>query len=296
VLLALGVSAAAGLLLVYLAIGAALRPLSALSAGFAAVGDGNEQVRVKLGGPPELIGLQTGFNDMVQRLTAMNRRNRMLEAQLITLQEEERADLARDLHDEIGPHLFAINVDAEIVGQSCSGEARDRIRSIQGSVSHLQKLVREILGRLRPSRATELGLDSAIRDLIAFWRARAPTIDFQYGPLADEAVLDEPVKDAVYRIVQESLNNAVRHAGAGWIEVRIAAVDATEVEIRVSDDGAPEASPNSGGFGLIGMRERVKSVGGTLVIDQHGEGGGWSIIARLPMQVPAYRADQDAAQ
>ena len=151
VLIALGVSVVAGLLLVYLAIGAALRPLSALSAGFARVGVGDDGVRVPLGGPPELIGLQRGFNDMVERLTVMNRHNRVLEAQLITLQDEERADLARDLHDEMGPHLFAINVDAEIVSRTAVGETLARLRAIRGSVGHMQKLVREMLGRLRPS-------------------------------------------------------------------------------------------------------------------------------------------------
>jgi two-component system sensor histidine kinase UhpB len=296
-LVAIGFSVIGGLILVYVAIGAALRPLGAVADGFARVGGGDYRMRLRPVGPSDLIGLQRGFNDMVDRLTLMDRRNRALEAQLVTLQEEERADLARDLHDEIGPHLFAVNVDAQIISQLVSADpdtpVTEHVRSIQGSIGHMQRLVREMLGRLRPSRATELGLHPAILDLVAFWRARAPAIDIQYEALADEGILDEPIKDTVYRVVQESLNNAARHANASRIAVRIAPLGESEVEISITDDGASAAPVNQGGFGIIGMRERVKNSGGALVINDGGAEGGWSVTARLPCRAPPPAADPE---
>jgi two-component system sensor histidine kinase UhpB len=300
VLVAISFSVIGGLILVYVAIGTALRPLGAVADGFARVGGGDYRMRLRPVGPSELIGLQRGFNDMVDRLTLMDRLNRALEAQLVTLQEEERADLARDLHDEIGPHLFAVNVDAQIISQLVSADpdtpVTAHVRSIQNSIGHMQRLVREILGRLRPSRATELGLDPAVLDLVAFWRARAPAIDIQYEALADEGILEEQAKDTVYRIVQESLNNAARHANASRIVVRIAALDQTGVEVSITDDGAATGPVNQGGFGIIGMRERVKNSGGSLVIAEGGAEGGWSVTARLPSQAPRPAADPEAGQ
>jgi two-component system sensor histidine kinase UhpB len=297
VLAAIGLSVIGGLVLVYLAIGAALRPLGDVADGFARVGGGDYRMRLRPVGPSDLIVLQRGFNDMVDRLTLMDRRNRALEAQLVTLQEEERADLARDLHDEIGPHLFAVNVDAQIIGQLVGADPKtpvtEHIHSIQSSIGHMQRLVREMLGRLRPSRATELGLHPAIVDLVAFWRARSPAIDIRYEALEDESILEEQAKDTVYRIVQESLNNAARHAGASRIVVRIARLGEAEVEVSISDDGASAAPVNQGGFGIIGMRERVRNSGGALAIDERGADGGWSVIARLPCKGPPPAADAE---
>lgn len=97
---------------------------------------------------------------MARRLGAMQTRNRGLEEQLRTLQDEERADLARDLHDEIGPHLFAASVDAamarRLIGEGKTEQAVDRLTAISAAVGHMQALVRDILGRLRPTELIEL--------------------------------------------------------------------------------------------------------------------------------------------
>jgi len=210
--------------------------------------------------------------------------------QLITLQDEERADLARDLHDEIGPHLFTVNVDAEVIGQLiAAGHARDvgdHVHSIQQSVSHMQRLVRDILGRLRPTRATELGLNAAIIDLVAFWKSRASGIVIDCQLFEDETLVDETLKDTIYRVVQESLSNAVRHASARHISIRVERLVGDEIEVSIDDDGAPSAAPAKGGFGIVGMQERVKASGGRLTIKQKGVRGGWSISARLTSRTP----------
>ena len=225
---------------------------------------------------------------MAGRLAASETRNRALEEQLLTLQDEERADLARDLHDEIGPYLFAVNVDAAMVGQLAKDrrmkEIRERVASIQGAVGHMQSHVRDILGRLRPTRAVELGLNAAIDDMVAFWRIRHADITFDVRLLEDESLVDEAQKETIYRVVQESLNNAVRHGQPSRIEVVVAPDANGQVLTRVSDDGVGAAEPGAkGGFGLIGMRERVTASGGTLAIEQAARG--WSVVARLPATV-----------
>ena len=202
--------------LVYLTIGRALRPLKSLSSGFSRVGAGDYRVRVEESGPLEVARLARAFNGMAADLAAMQTKNRALEDQLTRLQDEERADLARDLHDEIGPHLFAVNVDASMIGQLAAagraGEIAPQVRSIQRGVAHMQKLVRDILGRLRPTPVTELGFEAAIGDLVAFWRERQPDIAFQSEIDLDEADLSDATLETLYRVVQEGLSNAVRHA------------------------------------------------------------------------------------
>lgn len=287
VVVVLSGAAMGGLLLVYFAIGAALRPLRELSEAFVRIGAGDYAGRVIVNGPSELTRLELGFNTMAEKLSAMDSRNRMLETQLLTLQDEERADIARDLHDEIGPHLFAVNVDAEVIARLVlakrTEEIPDQVRSIQAGVGHMQRLVREILTRLRPTRATEFGLNAALADLISFWQSRSPNVVFDMSLLQDEAILTETQKDTVYRVVQEGVNNAIRHAQPDQITVSVQ-IEAYQLLIEVGDDGEQRPTRAGTGLGLIGMRERVRASGGILSIDRRDKReGGWRIQARLPL-------------
>ncbi|HEX4180001.1 MAG TPA: histidine kinase [Caulobacteraceae bacterium] len=296
---------ALGFAMIYLTIGRALRPLRDVSESFLRIGSGDYGARVRERGPPELSHLARGFNGMAARLAAMETRNRALEEQLLTLQDEERADLARDLHDEIGPYLFAVNVDAAMVGQLTQDRRFDaipeRLASIQAAIGHMQSHVRDILGRLRPTRAVELGLNAAIEDVVAFWRARRGDIAFDIRLVEDESLIDEAQKETIYRVVQESLNNAVRHGRPDRIEVAISQDSTGQTITRVSDNGAgkPKSSPrerwDQGGFGLIGMRERVAASGGLLSVDQGVSGQGWTVLARLPAAAPRRARHREAA-
>jgi two-component system sensor histidine kinase UhpB len=292
-------SAAVGLVLVYLVISAAFRPLRALAGQFARVGAGDYSGRVAEGGPTELLGLQRGFNRMAGELAATTERNRLLGDQLLSIQEEERADIARDLHDDIGPHLFAVNMDAEMIAQLGEIGRHDafpeHVRSIQAAVAHMQRQVRDLLTRLRPARMTELGLDAAILDLVRFWSQRRPDIAFDLVLLDGEARLAEATKDVVYRVVQEAANNAVRHGDPHAIRITLA-IDADQVlDVSVADDGVGRAAqPAVGGFGLVGMGERVAAAGGTLSFGPD-PGGGWTTRARLSLDGSAVSETEAAA-
>jgi two-component system sensor histidine kinase UhpB len=290
-LVAVGLSCALNIALVSIVVGRALRPLDRLSAALASVGSGEYAVRVVHAGPPELVRLAQGFNAMAEQLDAAQARNRRLNDQLLTLQEEERIDLARDLHDEVGPFLFAVSLDAAAIDQAtATGRIVDvpgRTRAIREAVGHMQRHVRAMLHRLRPANPVEAGLTSALGALIAFWRARQPQIDFALDVSMDESSLSDPVLAAIYRLVQEGLNNAIRHGSARQIQVVIEAWEPDEVIVRVADDGTGlvASSDKSGGLGFTGMRERVEGLGGTLHVGASSNGAGLVVTARLPCAV-----------
>jgi two-component system, NarL family, sensor histidine kinase UhpB len=285
----LAISFAVGSTLVWLAVGRALRPLSEFSAAFVRIGRGDYAAKVRESGPSELFRVGRAVNDMAAQLAAMQERTHRLEGQIATLQDEERADLARDLHDEIGPHLFAVNVDAAmargLIGEGKSAEAVRQVEAIQRSVAHMQRLVRDILGRLRPTELIDLGLAAAIGELAAFWSARHPAIEFAVSVAEDEVLAaGEETRETLYRVVQEALNNAVRHGRPNRIEVEVGRAGEADVFAKVADDGAPSGQPGGAGFGLMGMRERVAAANGTLSVVQ-GQPGGWTVVARLPARL-----------
>jgi two-component system sensor histidine kinase UhpB len=281
-------SALVGLLLVYVVIEAAFTPLRALSTEFAKIGTGDYSGRVAEKGPNELLNLQRGFNEMASQLSATTDRNRLLTDQLLTIQDEERADIARDLHDEIGPHLFGVNMDAEMAIKHIDGGRHDRapehLRSIQIAVGHMQRQVRDLLGRLRPTRVTEFGLNAALTDLLKFWAARRPGIVFDLKGPDEEDALPEAMREAVYRIVQEAANNAVKHGDPKTIQICVELQNDSDLGVMVFDDGLESANrPKAGGLGLVGMRERVMALGGSLTYGKIAGGPGWSVVARLPV-------------
>lgn len=295
---ALFCAGAAGL--VWLVVERALRPLRRVAAALDAVGRGEYGVRVPHVGPPELARLARGFNAMAERLGAAEAHSRRLHRRLAALRDEERAELARDLHDEVGPFLFAVGLDAAAIERATAGgrhaEVPGHARAIRDAVGHMQRHVRAMLKRLRPASPVEAGLAPALGELVAFWRARRPTIAFVLDVAADEDGVGEPAKAVIYRVVQEALSNAVRHGRPGRIEAVVRACDggpggAGEVVVRVCDDGAglsgagavgTGAADAGGGFGLAGMRERVAALGGSLHVGARADGTGLVVTARLP--------------
>jgi two-component system sensor histidine kinase UhpB len=272
-------------LLIMLVVGRGLRPLASLSAALGRIGAGDYAVRLPPAGAPELARLADGFNRMAEALAAMHRQNQLLREQLLTLQDEERAELARDLHDEIGPYLFCVNISAatidELLGSERVADIPAQLRDIREAVGHMQRQVSATLRRLRPPRALEFGLDQAIADVVAFWSARHDAIAFRASIGADLDGADETVRDAVYRVVREGLSNAVRHGRPSAIDI-VVAREGEAIVTRVSDDGGPAGAPAGLGFGLAGMRERVAMLGGSLIAGPRADGRGWLVAARLP--------------
>jgi two-component system sensor histidine kinase UhpB len=285
-LIVLAVFAGATIPLIYLVIGQALRPLERLAGAMEQVGQGDYAIRVDGPLSPELARLRDTFNRMARRLAEASADNRRLHEQLATLQEEERNDLARDLHDEIGPFLFAINVDVatmtRLLKEGQTRELSSQLRSVGDAARHLQRQVRGMLGRLRPIGLAELGLSEAVRSLIEFWRRRYPDIEYR----ADIATACENQGDAlgrtVYRIIQEGLSNAVRHGRPKRIAISVERDPQSGYTIvDISDDGLGSGNLSALGYGLTGMEERVRAMGGRLEFLSRA-GGGFAINAALP--------------
>jgi two-component system sensor histidine kinase UhpB len=270
---------------IYWTLATAVRPLQALTGAFARVGAGDYHERVKEGGPLELKRLNQGFNRMVERLARAEAQNKRLQEQLATVQDEERADLARDLHDEIGPLLFAVDVDAVAIEQLAKAGDHDqiprRVGIIREAISRMQRHVRDILSRLRPAVLLDMGLAHAVDNLVAFWRSHRPNLNFEVSVPDDS--FGETIDGTIYRLVQESLSNAIRHGNPSLISIDVEVNPDGSLDIRVTDDGGGlKASAAGGGFGIVGMQERVMSLGGTVGVANRPDGRGVVVSAHLP--------------
>ena len=271
--------------LAWLAVGAALRFLGQFQSGLQAISDSRYETRLDIKGPPEIARLARGFNHMASQLAAFSRTNRQLYAQLQTAQEEERTEIARDLHDEVGPYLFALQVDAKAIGKIDAPEAGRLSASVREAVIHIQSHVRNILRQLRPVTQLEFGLEGAIGDLAGFWRRRNPQIKFELD-VRLQAALERRQEEAAYRIVQESISNAIRHGRPDLIRIDIKA-DAEKLTVIVEDNGGglkgdAQDSISLAQAGIAGMRERVLALKGKLDI-ANVEGHGVRLFAVLPL-------------
>jgi two-component system, NarL family, sensor histidine kinase UhpB len=239
-------------------------------------------------GPPELIRLADGFNVMTQQIAAAAIQNQRLNERLLTLQAEERADLARDLHDEIGPLLFAVDMTAAAIQRLPPGRADEisvHVSSIHDAVARAQRHVRDILGRLRPLQV--IGLHSAIDRLATFWRGRRPDIGFKIMISIEEDHISSAQRETIYRIVQEGVSNAIRHGEPASVAITIECDIDDAIRVEVVDDGRgmvgeTMALQNAKRLGLIGMRERVMALAGSLSIRPGPTGKGISLVVRLP--------------
>jgi two-component system, NarL family, sensor histidine kinase UhpB len=276
-------------LLIYFFIGRALRPLGTLANALGRIGEGDYAIRVGARMPRELSRLRDAFNRMAAQLANMHAENRRLNEQLLTLQEEERNGIARDLHDEIGPFLFAINVDTDNIARHVEagrfGVIKTHLQSIADAVGHMQRQVRSMLGQLRPIGLADFGLTDAIGNLLDFWRRRYPDIAFELdnGPETDS--FGELLDPTIYRVVQECLSNAVRHGAPKSIAVSLrheTADGRDEAVVIVADDGHGIAETPKRGYGLLGMGERVRALGGTLDFENR-PGEGLTVTARIPL-------------
>jgi len=260
------VSAALGLALVYLVVRAGLAPLERLNAGLAALGRRDYAARLPEQAAPEFQPLLARFNALGDSLGRAERENRLLRARLVSIQDEERKEMARELHDEIGPYLFAARAQAGAARRAAQGTSAQALDAVIETIDALQATNRRILDRLRPAALEELGLGPALQALGRFFERNRPGFEVH---VESAALPDLPpgFEAALYRIAQEALTNAARHAEAGVVRIRLA-LEGGALDLSVADDGRGIDPAAPGGRGLLGMRERVAAYGGTLALTQ----------------------------
>ncbi len=258
-------SAVLGLGIVYFVVRAALAPLERLNAGLAALGRRDYGARLGEQAPLEFQPLLARFNELGDSLEQAERDNRQLRARLVSIQDEERKEIGRELHDEIGPHLFAARAQAGVARRAAPAEAAAQaIDAVIETIDALQATNRRILDRLRPAALEELGLAAALEGLGRFFERNRP--DFRVTVRAcDLPALSPGLEAAVYRVAQEALTNTARHAEADAAEIALV-LEADALALTVADNGRGLDPTKPGGLGMIGMRERVAAYGGTLTL------------------------------
>ena len=205
------------------------------------------------------------------------------------IRNEERVALARELHDTVAHHVSAIAVQAQaggVVAGTQPEKAAEVLAAIESEASRTLAEMRSMVRVLREEEAVAYSPQLGVADLPALARADAtPTVEVSlHGSLTR---LAPPVDAALYRLAQESLTNAVRHArGATRVEIDVRR-EGDAVRLRVSDDGQTEPGPApEPGFGLLGMAERAQLLGGSLSAGP-GPEGGWVVEAVLPVEALA---------
>ncbi|MET0282016.1 MAG: ATP-binding protein [Steroidobacteraceae bacterium] len=207
--------------------------------------------------------------------------NRYLVSRMLDVQEEERRRLARELHDELGQTLNAIKLDALALPDSPIAQR------IAAHADHVYGAAGDLVRRLRPPALDELGLVAALEACVDRWRLSHPGLRVQLSIGGALDGLGEQVNMALYRIVQETLTNAVRHAQAThlFIDLTRGAGVAAGVLLEMRDDGVglPAVPPLRQGSGLAGIRERVRLLGGRFEL-LSAAGQGVTIRAEIPLR------------
>jgi signal transduction histidine kinase len=265
------------------------RPAVAIAAGGAAVAAGVMQLHPDIGFLPGLgWGAAVGAGLWLRFLAASRR------AAIETVRRGERLDLARELHDTAAHHITGIVLQAQaarIAARKDTGTLEGALTGIESAGIDALASMRQVIGLLRDGDDAG-GLapgPEQLTDLVDRFAARGPAVRLRLpGGPADPAWPPE-VTTTVYRVVAEALTNITRHAsGARAVTVTLGH-DRQAITVEITDDAPPASSPrfpHASGYGLVGMRERVEALGGTLSAGP-AAGAGWSVLATLPAPGPS---------
>jgi two-component system sensor histidine kinase UhpB len=279
--------------------GRVLRPLGIVVEGLKRMEAGDYAARLPILRGREGRLMSTTFNRTAQavadsladRRAAAEARDRLRENRELTQMiqshiEEERRTIARELHDELGQSITAIRSFGLIIQQQVKpGDERvaEAARLVVDTATHMYDAVHEMIPRLRPFALDSFGLADAVGDLVAAWRTRHTGVAILLQVTDPLPELGATQSISAYRIVQEALTNAIRHAGASQITVSLQA-DSAQLIVCVSDDGSglPPDWERGGHYGVRGMRERAVASGGSLqLISRPNEGT--QVVGHLPL-------------
>lgn len=259
----------------------ALRPLGHVEAAIAHTASGRFDHRLPAFGVAELDSLGEGYNRMVEILSATRAENRLLESHRDFASElhrrltEERRHISRELHDELGQSITAVRALAGSVILQAGEDARLKQcgEAILATTGEMQDGVRAILDRLQQPGAA-YRIDETLAAYCRAWAERHPEISLhhQIAPLIGE--LDDETAQTLFRLLQESLTNVARHAGASSATVSLF-IDNSELHLEISDNGRglKHAPSPAGRYGLTGMRERIAARRGQLRLECPTAGG-----------------------
>ena len=263
----------------------ALRPVRALEDGLHQLARGEDHPALPTFALHEFRRVAGAIEHLALALKEARAAQHALARQLISVQEDERRALARELHDEVGQTLTALNATAAHLARNaerldphavaeCASDLRRDIRTCG-------EQLRAMLKSLRPHGLDASGLAQTLRELVDTWCGRDTGIEFTAELPSPFPAIDDAAALTIYRVVQEGLTNVVRHSGARHCTLRMTVIG-SQIQLEIEDDG--KGMPHTSlvqGSGLLGMKERLDMAGGQLEL-LPPSGGGLHLIARLP--------------
>jgi len=229
------------------------------------------------------------LREMVERQQAETAREN-LRRQLLGAQEEERRRIARELHDQMGQNLTALNLGLKSLldGEPHSKRLRSIVQPLQELASQTARDMHRVALELRPAALDDLGLVKAIRNLTETWSDRCRVdVDFEAGKYQSIGISSE-IETTLYRVIQEALNNVAKHSGAKHVSLVLRRAN-DHVQTIIEDDGrgfdptSTLSATNGGGhLGLLGIQERLEILGGSLSVESTPTRGA-TLIVRIPI-------------
>ena len=241
------------------------------------------------------IQMATGMTQELRasqiRLQLSHQKLRRLAAHADQIKEEERKRIAREIHDDLGQNLLVLRIDADMLAsrtQRRHPRLNARARSTLDQIDATIKSVRQIINDLRPT-VLDLGVNAAVEWQVAQFRLRTG-IACEVTENHDDICLSDQCATALFRILQESLSNISQHANASRVQVKLEKCrDTVSMSIRDNGVGAAIDGRNKlGSFGLVGIEERIKLLGGTFYIDS-SPGAGMCVHVSVPLGADATR-------
>ena len=242
-----------------------------------------------------VIGEACSMRDVTERKRAREteielEQNRHLTQAIQSRLEQERRNLARELHDELGQCVTAIKTIGVAIAnrsETSAPETHQNAQTIVSVAGHIYDVVHGIIRQLRPSALDHLGLADALREMVGAWRARHPDVSCELELNGELSNLGERVGITAYRLVQECLTNVARHSRASRVRIRVTREFVEGVgealSLRVADNGLglpPQTEGKSARFGVLGMRERVQSLNGVF---EMRSAEGVEVCAQIPL-------------
>ncbi len=237
------------------------------------------QQRLPVVGSPETRAVVAGLNQMLARLESERRES---SRRTLAALEGERWRITQELHDEIGQRLTAQLLQLGNLAADLPPDLRERVSTIQEGARAALDEVGVLAWQLRPGILDDLGLLSALEALVESLEEQAPRVRVRSSLPAALPAMSAEEELAIYRIVQEALTNAIRHAGAGAVALTVAG-EGGRIRVSVSDDGVGIAQSEAEDAGIRGMRERAVAIGATLAIAT-APGDGTRVALQLPVR------------
>jgi two-component system sensor histidine kinase UhpB len=246
-----------------------IKPINKIIEGFEKLEAGNYKSKINRSNILELDIIGKKFNSMINNLRQSNDKIHKLSQNLINVQEQEKSELARDLHDELGQSLTALQAEAASISKSTKKSSRDdAIFNVIQLSKNMMLSTREIIKKLNLGLIEDLGLESALIELFENWKRRFKGAKFEYK-IEDKALRKITKQETahLYRIFQEALTNIAKHSEPKNIKITVKSLDrGNKTRILISNDGIKSNLANNEGLGLIGIAERVDQINGSLEV------------------------------